>query len=61
MKYSGAEHEVSHDIHQIHEVDHAERSRGLQQMSRVSLYQMVLPFLVCIINLATKTGRLSDK
>jgi hypothetical protein len=35
MKYSGAEHEVSHGIHQTHEVDHAERSRGLQQMSRV--------------------------
>jgi vacuolar protein sorting-associated protein 8 len=35
MKYSGAEHEVSHGMYQIHEVDHAERSRGLQQMSRV--------------------------
>lgn len=35
MKYTGAEHEVSHGIHQVHEVDHAERSRGLQQMSRV--------------------------
>ncbi|CAD6252061.1 unnamed protein product [Miscanthus lutarioriparius] len=37
MKYSGAEHEVSHGIHQIHEVDHAERSRGLQQMSRYEI------------------------
>lgn len=34
-KYSGAEHEPSRGIHQIHEVDHAERSRGLQHMSRV--------------------------
>ncbi|KAJ1265956.1 hypothetical protein BS78_08G113600 [Paspalum vaginatum] len=37
MKYSGAEHEVSHGIHQIHESDHADRSRGLQQMSRYEI------------------------
>lgn len=37
MKYSGAEHEVSHGMYQIHEVDHAERSRGLQQMSRYEI------------------------
>ena len=35
VKFSGAQHEVSHGIHQTHEVDHAERSRGLQHMSRV--------------------------
>ncbi|OEL18589.1 Vacuolar protein sorting-associated protein 8-like protein, partial [Dichanthelium oligosanthes] len=37
LKYSGAEHEVSHGIHQIHEVDHAERSRGLQHLSRYEI------------------------
>ena len=35
VKFSGTEQEVSHGIHQTHEVDHAERSRGLQHMSRV--------------------------
>lgn len=39
-KYSGAGHEASHGIHQTHEVDHAERSRGLQHMSRVLMCQM---------------------
>ncbi|XP_025799540.1 uncharacterized protein LOC112879491 isoform X1 [Panicum hallii] len=37
VKYSGPEHEVSHGIHQTHEVDHAERSRGLQHMSRYEI------------------------
>jgi len=37
VKFSGAEHEVSHGIHQTHEVDHAERSRGLQHMSRYEI------------------------
>lgn len=37
MKHSGDKHEVSHGIHQIHEIDHAERSRGLQQMSRYDI------------------------
>ncbi|WVZ90880.1 hypothetical protein U9M48_037136 [Paspalum notatum var. saurae] len=37
MKYSGIEHEVSHGIHQVHESDHADRSRGLQQMSRYEI------------------------
>ncbi|XP_062218041.1 uncharacterized protein LOC133918267 [Phragmites australis] len=37
VNYSGAENEVSHGIHHIHEADHAERSRGLQHMSRYEI------------------------
>ncbi|CAL5060601.1 unnamed protein product [Urochloa decumbens] len=37
VKYSGAELEGSHGIHQTHEVDHAERSRGLQHISRYEI------------------------
>ncbi|CAN6226951.1 unnamed protein product [Urochloa humidicola] len=37
VKYSGAELEGSHGTHQTHEVDHAERSRGLQYMSRYEI------------------------
>lgn len=34
-KYSGAELEGSHGVHQTHETDHAERPRVVQNMSRV--------------------------
>ncbi|XP_062224241.1 uncharacterized protein LOC133922777 [Phragmites australis] len=37
VNYSGAENEVSHGIHHIHEADHAERSHGLQHMSRYEI------------------------
>ncbi|KAL6629749.1 hypothetical protein ACP70R_029514 [Stipagrostis hirtigluma subsp. patula] len=37
VNYSGAENEVSHGIHHMHEADHAERSRGLQHMSRYEI------------------------
>ncbi|KAG8076620.1 hypothetical protein GUJ93_ZPchr0006g40989 [Zizania palustris] len=36
-KHFGAESEVSHGTYHTHETDHVERSRGLQQMSRVNL------------------------
>ncbi|KAL6848559.1 hypothetical protein ACP4OV_021853 [Aristida adscensionis] len=37
VNYSGAENEVSHGIHHIHEADHSERSRGIQHMSRYEI------------------------
>ncbi|TVU33578.1 hypothetical protein EJB05_25403, partial [Eragrostis curvula] len=37
VDYSGSENEVSHGTHHIHEADHAERSRGLQHMSRYEI------------------------
>ncbi|PNT65776.1 hypothetical protein BRADI_3g02497v3 [Brachypodium distachyon] len=36
-RYSVVENEVSHGIHHVHETDHAERSRGLQHMSRFEI------------------------